>query len=243
MRRGAAMGIRLGTAAGGTLPDGLVSMATEAVAVVTGGGDVTAGEVAVAALLGPTLLVTAPLQVATEAALLGGATVVAPLVGATKVTPLGGATAVAPLGGGTGVASLGGGSEAVPPEGAIAVALDRGPEVLTVPSPHSVSLPIIRQPLLNDTQISGELPNHRQGVRTTAGGRYRVRTTRQAVRTTARGRYKVRTTARRRHRQARRKLMGRGALNRRCCCCYLGNDRSWRQGATWCRSRRNGRTL
>ena len=108
MRRGAAMGIRLGTAGGGTLPDGLVSMVTEAVAVVEGGGDVTAGEVAVAAFLGPTLLVTAPLEVATEAASLEGA---------------------------TGAASLEGGTEAVPPEGAIAAPLDRGPEVLTVPSP------------------------------------------------------------------------------------------------------------
>ena len=131
MRRGAAMGIRLGTAGGGTLPDGLVSMVTEAVAVVAGGGDATAGVVAVAAFLGPTLLVTAPLEVATEAALQG----VAPLGGAAEVTPLGGVTAVAPLGGGSGLAPLVGATVAAPPEGAIAAALDRGPEVLTVPSP------------------------------------------------------------------------------------------------------------
>ena len=114
MRRGAAMGIRLGTAGGGTLSDGLVSMVTEAVAVVAG-GDVTAGIVAVAAFLGPTLLVTAPLEVATEAALLGGAT---------GVAPLDGCTAVAPQGGGTGEAPLVGATVAAPLEGAIAAALD-----------------------------------------------------------------------------------------------------------------------
>ena len=116
MRLGAAIGIRLGTAGGGTLLGELVSMVTEAVAVVAGGGEVTNGEVTAAVLLGPKLLVTAPLEAATEAGLPGEVAEAGLLGGATE--------AVMP--GATGVA---------PPEEATDAALERGPEVLTVPSP------------------------------------------------------------------------------------------------------------